>query len=186
LALGERSAATALADEQLTLARVVAGPRALARTLRAAAACHTDPTLLHEALELVAEDRGLERVRVLFELGSLERRAGRPAVARRYLDQAWDLAQRLGATVTATRVREELRVAGGRPRRGFVSGPEALTAGERRVARLAADGRSNVEIAQALFVTTKTVEKHLGSTYRKLDVSSRAQLPEALAADPVG
>jgi DNA-binding CsgD family transcriptional regulator len=62
-----------------------------------------------------------------------------------------------------------------------LSGPDSLTASERRVVDLAAEGLTNVEIAQALFVTRKTVEKHLGSAYSKLDITSRAQLPRALA-----
>ena len=62
-----------------------------------------------------------------------------------------------------------------------LSGVEALTASERRVARMAADGMTNKEIAQALFVTVKAVEVHLSSTYRKLGLASRLQLAEALA-----
>ena len=57
----------------------------------------------------------------------------------------------------------------------------ALTASERRVAGMAADGMTNREIAQALFVTTKAVEKHLGNAYAKLGISSRRQLGDALA-----
>jgi len=182
LATGHRAAAVELAEQQLSLARVVAGPRALARSLRSVAACHGDEDALIEALGLLeaAGDQGLERVRTLADLGALQRRGGRPAVARRHLREAWDLAQRIGAVWSAEAIRDELRVAGGRPRRGYVFGPDALTAGERRVAELAAAGRSNVEIAQVLFVTTKTVEKHLGSCYRKLGVASRRELPDAL------
>jgi DNA-binding CsgD family transcriptional regulator len=60
---------------------------------------------------------------------------------------------------------------------------EQLTVSERRVAELAADGQSNPEIAQALFVTRKTVETHLGRVYRKLDISGRGELPRALAEE---
>ena len=60
------------------------------------------------------------------------------------------------------------------------SGPEALTPSERRVAELAADGQSNREIAQLLYVTTKTVDNHLARAYGKLGISSRGQLAEAL------
>jgi DNA-binding CsgD family transcriptional regulator len=59
----------------------------------------------------------------------------------------------------------------------------ALTAAERRSARLAAAGQSNAEIAAALFITTKTVEKHLSAAYRKLGVGSRSQVGAALAGD---
>ena len=62
----------------------------------------------------------------------------------------------------------------------MLTGPAALTASERRTAEMAATGLSNAEIAQALFVTVKTVEGHLSGAYRKLDVRSRAELPGAL------
>jgi DNA-binding CsgD family transcriptional regulator len=74
------------------------------------------------------------------------------------------------------RAREELMACGARPRRLVVTGVDALTASERRVARMAADGMSNTEIAQALFVTRKTVEKHLGGAFTKLGVSARTEL----------
>ncbi|MGB8876034.1 MAG: helix-turn-helix transcriptional regulator, partial [Solirubrobacteraceae bacterium] len=60
-------------------------------------------------------------------------------------------------------------------------GPESLTPSERRIAELAATGQSNREIAQALFVTPKTVEYHLRNTYRKLDIQNRQELAEALS-----
>lgn len=60
-------------------------------------------------------------------------------------------------------------------------GVASLTASERRVADLAASGASNREIAQHLYVTVKTVEVHLSSVYRKLDLKSRTQLGRALA-----
>jgi DNA-binding CsgD family transcriptional regulator len=72
--------------------------------------------------------------------------------------------------------------AGARPRRLALTGAGSLTASERRVAQLAASGRTNREVAQALFVTEKTVEAHLSQTYRKLAISSRAELPQALDA----
>jgi DNA-binding CsgD family transcriptional regulator len=65
-----------------------------------------------------------------------------------------------------------------------LSGIESLTASELRVARMAAEGMSNPQIAQALYVTRRTVETHLASTYRKLDVASRQDLPGALMPDP--
>jgi DNA-binding NarL/FixJ family response regulator len=75
----------------------------------------------------------------------------------------------------------ELRAAGARPRRIARRGVDALTPSERRVATLAADGLSNAEVAQALFVTVRTIEMHLSATYRKLAIASRSQLPAALA-----
>jgi DNA-binding NarL/FixJ family response regulator len=61
-----------------------------------------------------------------------------------------------------------------------LSGLESLTPSERRVAELAAQGPTNREIAQALFVTPKTVEVHLSHVYRKFGISSRSQLASAL------
>ena len=98
---------------------------------------------------------------------------------------ALELAGRCGAGALAKRARTELRAAGGRARHPEGTGVEQLTASERRVAELAAEGQSNPEIAQALFVTRKTVEAHLGHVYRKLDIAGRGELPRALRArDP--
>ena len=91
-----------------------------------------------------------------------------------------DLAHRCGATALVAQAAEQLRLAGARPRRIAVSGRESLTPGERRVSELAADGMSNKEIAQALFVTLRTVEMHLSNAYRKLGIASRRQLAVAL------
>jgi DNA-binding CsgD family transcriptional regulator len=66
--------------------------------------------------------------------------------------------------------------------RDRITGRDALTASEERVARLAASGRTNREIAEALWVTLKTVETHLSHVYRKLDIGSRDNLPGALEA----
>jgi DNA-binding CsgD family transcriptional regulator len=83
----------------------------------------------------------------------------------------------------AARANVELAATGARPRKLVLSGVDSLTASELRVAKLAAKGRTNREIAQELFVTMKTVETHLGHVYQKLDISSRKELPEALAGD---
>ena len=77
-------------------------------------------------------------------------------------------------------IREELNRVGARPRRGYQTGVEALTDGELRVARLAAEGLSNPEIARELFISRKTVESHLRVVYRKLDIASREKLAAAL------
>ena len=78
---------------------------------------------------------------------------------------------------------EQLAATGARLRRVAQTGIETLTASERRVAQLAAEDMSNKDIAQALFVTIKTVEVHLSSAYRKLEISSRRQLAFALAGE---
>lgn len=110
------------------------------------------------------------------------RRAGIRTEARDVLRAALDETSRLGASGLADRAHEELVTAGARPRRErrLLSGRESLTASEDRVAGLAATGLSNREIAQRQFVTVKAVEWHLSNVYRKLDVTSREELPEAL------
>jgi DNA-binding CsgD family transcriptional regulator len=108
------------------------------------------------------------------------RRAGHRTQAREPLREGLEMARRCGATVLVERAHEELVTAGARPRRLMFSGLESLTAAERRVARRAADGRANREIAQELFVTTKTVENHLSRVYSKLDISGRDELTPAL------
>ena len=74
-------------------------------------------------------------------------------------------------------------MAGSRPRRVSTSGPEALTAGERRVAMLAADGFTSRQIAEALFVTPRAVGFHLSNAYRKLGIAGRGELATALGHD---
>jgi DNA-binding CsgD family transcriptional regulator len=116
-----------------------------------------------------------------YELGAALRRANRRREARRPLDLALDLALVCGAELLAQRCREELKALGARPRSVMLTGAESLTASERRVCRLASDGLKNADIAQALFVSLRTVETHLGNSYRKLDITSRAELSQALA-----
>jgi DNA-binding CsgD family transcriptional regulator len=103
--------------------------------------------------------------------------------AREPLSLALDIAHRCGANALHQRVDEELPIAGGRPRTPLLSGVDALTPSERRVAAMAAEGLSNPEIAQALFVTRKTVEMHLSNAYRKLEVGGRDELGAVLTAD---
>jgi DNA-binding NarL/FixJ family response regulator len=97
------------------------------------------------------------------------------------LRRALDLAQRTGAAPLAARARQELLAAGARPRRTALTGPDALTSTERRVAGLAADGLSNRQIAQHLFITQATVETHLTHAFGKLGITSRAELAGQLA-----
>ena len=77
---------------------------------------------------------------------------------------------------------DELVATGARPRRLRSTGVDALTPSERRIATMAASGRSNREIAQDLFVTLRTVEMHMSNVFRKLGVSGRTQLPAVLGA----
>ncbi|HEX8123047.1 MAG TPA: AAA family ATPase [Solirubrobacteraceae bacterium] len=174
------------ADAMLREARDWGTPRAIGMALHASGLLEGGDRgieLLTEACAVLDDSPApLEHARALCDLGAALRRSNRRADARLPLRRALDLADACGARPLAERARQELRAAGGRPRRPRMSGVDALTASERRVAELAADGLSNPEIAQALFVTTKTVEGHLGSAYRKLDIRGRAELPRALQA----
>ena len=119
--------------------------------------------------------------RAVTDLGALLRRRNRRREARDLLREALDVAHRCGARPLAARAETELRATGARPRRLVLAGVEALTASERRVAELAAQGLTNLEIAQSLFITARTVEGHLTNVFRKLDLESREGLAEAIA-----
>jgi DNA-binding CsgD family transcriptional regulator len=183
-AVGRSCEARRLADEELELARDAGARRAIGIALRAAALARPAGArllLLSDAVTaLQATPASLELARAHVDLGAALRRAGRRRDAREALRTGLDASARCGARPLAERARQELIAAGARPRRERTSGLDALTASERRVARLAADGLTNRQIAQALFVTTKTVEMHLGRTYPKLGIAGRGDLPIAL------
>ena len=184
--LGRTEEARELAREELALSRGWGAPRTVGMSLRALGLVeggHAGELLLREAVEVLAGSPArLEHARALIDLGALLRRGNSRSEARKLLRQAVELAHRCGATALVTRGNEELAATGAHPRTILLSGLDALTASERRVAQMAADDLSNKEIAQALFVTVKTVEQHLGRVYRKLDISSRRELAAALAA----
>jgi ATP/maltotriose-dependent transcriptional regulator MalT len=182
--LGRREEALALATQELELARRWGAPGTLARALRILGTLEREAGLerLREAADVVAGSPArLEHAKALGALGAALRRARRPTEAREALRGALELADACAARGLADELRTELYAAGGRPRRTALRGPAALTASERRVAALAADGQTNREIAQVLFVTPKTVELHLRNAYRKLGIGSRRELPAELA-----
>ncbi len=182
LALGERDRARELARHELASARRLAEPRALGVALRTAGLVERNDEYLREAVEVLrGSPARLEHARALVELGAARRRAGHRTEARPALAGGLDLADRCGATLLAVRAREELIAAGARPRRERISGVDSLTASERRIALMAGDGMTNREIAQALFLTPKTVAYHLTHVYQKLDITGRERLTEALA-----
>jgi DNA-binding CsgD family transcriptional regulator len=121
-----------------------------------------------------------EEALVLLDLGRAYRQASQRGKAKETLERAAQMAQECQMHRSAGEAVEELRVLGARPRRLAFSGVDSLTASERRVAQLAADGATNREIAQRLFITVKTVDSHLTRTYRKLGISSRRELAVAL------
>jgi DNA-binding CsgD family transcriptional regulator len=182
--LGERQRACELAGAELADVRVFGTPRALGIALRAAGLAAGGPEGLALLRESVAAlDRSpalLERARSLAELGAALRRSGQRAAAREPLALALELAARCGAWPLAAQARDELKATGARPRRPWRTGVDALTPSELRVARLAADGRSNREIAGELYVTLKAIEGHLAHAYAKLGIDGRHELPRAL------
>ncbi len=183
-ALGDRQEASRLCAEEIGVARRWGAGRALGIALDAAGAVEGDGgiELLTEAVAVLRPSPApLELARALIDLGAAHRRAGSRAKAREILREGLDLAHRQGGLALAGRARQELVIVGGRPRRDATRGRDALTPSELRVAQLAAGGHTNRQIAQALFVTQRTVEIHLTSSYAKLGISSRPGLAAALA-----
>jgi DNA-binding CsgD family transcriptional regulator len=185
LALGENQRARTLAEEELELARERGLTRVVIRDLRILAFAASGTRRLDLLGEAVRVGRAapprLEYVNALVDLGAATRRANQRTAARQPLRKGLELAERDGASALARRAREELGATGARSRRVMLSGIEALTPSERRVADLAAGGLTTRQISHLLFVTPKTVEFHLRHVYRKLDIpSSRADLARAL------
>jgi DNA-binding CsgD family transcriptional regulator len=183
-ALGRQDEARELVGTELERAHAWGAPGTVARTLRTLGTLERDRGLAHleEAVALTATSPArLEHAKALAGLGAALRRARRPTVAREPLRVALEIAVVSGAERLAEHVRSELYASGARPRTATLTGVGSLTATELRVAELAAGGATNREAAQALFVTPKTVEMHLGNVYRKLGIRSRRELPAALA-----
>jgi DNA-binding CsgD family transcriptional regulator len=182
---GEGEKARRLAERELEEARAWGTRRAVGQGLRSLGVVvggEEGISLLRDAVAALEQSPSrLQHARALIDLGAALRRANRRAEAREPLREGLDLAHRCGARPLEARAEEELRATGARPRRLMLSGVESLTASERRIARLAAEGRTNREIAEGLFVTIKTVETHMGHVFQKLDVGSRRDLAGALA-----
>ena len=185
VSIGEQEAAATLAHRQLATARQVGAPAALGMSLRAAAVSSDDDQrlgLLEQAVAVLERSGSrLQLAYALAELGGELSRAGRRREGREAQRKAIEVADQCGAIALAQRTQVELHAGPGRRPRTRQTGRGALTAAEWRVCRQAAEGASNREIAQALFVTEKTVERHLGGAYQKLGIRSRFQLPQAIA-----
>ncbi len=183
-ALGPGEESVALAEAELARARLLGQPRGIGGALRtvAAAGGAADPVpVLQEAVAVLRSSPArMELAHALCDLGAAQRRAGQRVAAREPLREAAEIARACGAIPLMRLAREELAASGARPRRDRWTGPDALTPSERRVAELAAGGHTNREIAQALFVTTKTVGTHLGHIYSKLGLQG-AEAREQLA-----
>jgi DNA-binding CsgD family transcriptional regulator len=185
-ALGREDEARALSARELAAAEAFGAPRRYGVALSVCGTLDPGPLGLEQLGEAVARldatPARLDHARALVNLGVGLRERGESAQARVALAQGLDIAHGCGALALAERAREELVAAGARPRREALSGPGALTPAELRTVRMATEGLTNREIAQALFVSTKTVETHLSHAYAKLGIERRAELPAALTA----
>ena len=182
--LGRDREARALADRELAAARRFGERRRFGVALSTCGQLDRGPqgrAWLCQAVErLECSPARLEYARALVNLGSGLRRRGEREDARAPLSEGLDIAYACGSVALADRARAELFAAGARPRRDAASGAAALTPAELRTARMAADGLSNRDIAQALFISMKTVETHLSHAYGKLGITGREQLQPAL------
>jgi DNA-binding CsgD family transcriptional regulator/Flp pilus assembly protein TadD len=179
--LGRRDEALARARAELDAARAWGAPGVVGHALRVLGTLEGDLGRLEEAVDVLdGSPARLDLAKALAALGAALRRERRPTEAREPLRRALELAAACDAPGLAEQVRTELYATGARPRSDAVAGAAALTASERRVAALAADGATNRDIAQTLFVTPKTVEVHLSNAYRKLGIRSRRELAGAL------
>jgi DNA-binding CsgD family transcriptional regulator len=183
--MGEHQAALAMAQEELEIAEAWGAPRqhgAAAAALGLIEGGRRGIQRLRDAVEILGSSPArFEHARAEVDLGAALRRDGQPTEARQQLRAGLELAVRCGSPRLVELARQELDATGIRRRRRIhLSGTSALTPSEGRVARLAAEGLSNPQIATMLFVTRKTVEMHLGNVYRKLGINSRAQLGSTL------
>jgi DNA-binding CsgD family transcriptional regulator len=182
--IGDEAAARAAAEDALSSATAMQSRRNIGGALRVLGLLEggdRGTELLRRAADVLSGSPALLwRAQAYVDLGAALRRESQTEGARPMLREGMELAHRCGATPLADHAAEELRAAGGRPRRRAGSGAEALTTSERRVAEMAATGASNKEIAQSLFVTLRTVEMHLSGSYHKLGIRSRHELGAAL------
>jgi DNA-binding NarL/FixJ family response regulator len=188
-AVGRRSEAADLAARYAAVTPRGAPPLTMAVLARTQALVmqHDDEALnaFDEALTAhAATTNPFETARTRLMHGSRLRRAGRRTAARDHLRRARDAFAAMDMAAWVEKADDELAATGARARRRHITSSEPLTAREVRVALLAARGASNKEIAAALFLSPKTVERHLSAVYRKRGFRSRTELAAALAAMP--
>jgi DNA-binding CsgD family transcriptional regulator len=185
-ATGDLEPARRAASTEREVAERFGAPRWIANADTALGLINGDLAQLERAAAVLERSPfRLDLAAALIEHGAALRRAGERRAAREPLRRALELAHHHGAWLLSERASQELAASGARPRRIDVSGRDALTPAELRTARLAADGHSNREIAQLLWISPKTVETHLGRIYMKLGIGSRRELAHALDARPV-
>ena len=183
---GDQPRANVLIQEEIRLAQSYEVPIALGVALRRRAMTERGQQALDTLRQAIAAlettEAKLELAHAHAGLGRGLRRAGQRVEARHHLTIGLDLAHRCGASGLEAEIRQELAAAGARPRRPALSGVESLTPTELRVAQLAAQGGSNRDIAEIIFVSRNTVAWHLRNVYRKLQIDSREQLARVVEA----
>ncbi len=189
---GRLAAANELLEEDLGRCRAAGLERSRGVALRAAAMIRAHPAdaepagmrtleLLEEAAEIFASARAeLELARTEWALGTALAARGDLSAARARLRSAAVRGHRCGSLRLLGAASARLAALGGRLPSEWAGGLAALSPRELRVARLAAAGRSNREIADELVVTVKTVEYHLTNAYKKLGIRRRGELPAAV------
>ncbi len=186
-ALGNLQEARRVAAEAVEVAREAGGVRGLGVALRTQGVVSEGEMrieILREAAGILGGTRArLQHAYALADLGAALRRGNFRKEAREPLREALELAHRCGARPLEERARVELAATGARPRKAVFTGVESLTPSELRVARMAAEGMTNREIAQSLTVTTKTVETHMRHVFQKLDIAKRSELDSTLGAE---
>jgi DNA-binding CsgD family transcriptional regulator len=187
---GREQQAREFADEALRVTRDCGVARYIADAVRARALAQAGGANLDELRQAASI---YERIgspyslaRTLLDIGAVMRRRRRRVASREPLRRALDLARGCRMRAVAERAERELRAAGARPRRDRITGRDALTASEQRIAKLAIEGMTNRQIAETQFITRKTVESHLEHIFRKLDIHARGELQQALAAQAEG
>jgi DNA-binding CsgD family transcriptional regulator len=183
---GDQTRANVLVQEEIRLAQRFEVPIALGVALRHRALTESGEAALNTFREAVDALENTEaKLQLAYAhtgLGRGLRRAGQRMDARHHLTIGLDLAHRCGAAGLEAEIRQELTAAGARPRRPALSGVESLTPTELRIAQLGAQGRSNRDIAEMIFVSRNTVAWHLRNVYRKLQIDSREQLARLVEA----
>jgi len=185
VSLGRLDEAEALLDRLERQGRTLERPWAIATAARGhglLTAARGDLSAARSALEqALVEHRRVpqpfELARTLLVKGEVERRAKQKRAARSTLEQALGLFQTLGAPFWAQRARDDLARVG-----GAVLPPSELTPTEQRIAQLVGEGKKNREVADALFISVKTVEANLSRIFHKLGVRSRTELTRRMAA----
>jgi DNA-binding NarL/FixJ family response regulator len=182
--IGRTAEASQTAEDELAWAESWGAPRFIGMALRAKAHTRRDTDRIKDLRAAVTTLENtparLELARALGDLGGALRRQNHRLAAREPLLRALDLTRRCRADKLANHLRAELRAAGAKPRRDAITGRDALTASETRIAQMAATGMTNAQVAQALFLTPGTIEKHLTSVYSKLGITTRRDLAAAL------